>query len=76
MGVTKHLCIPLILFIIPYFESSFRNLRGYINQYIKLNTALNNSLKNLDLSHSIYEDGIKIIKKYFNQPILRAKNYK
>ena len=32
-----------------------------------MNTALNNSLKNLDLSHSIYEDGIKIIKKYFNQ---------
>ena len=34
-----------------------------INQYIKLNNALNDSLKNLDLSHSIYEDGIKIIKK-------------
>ena len=61
------LLIAFILFIIPYFESSFRNLRRYINQYIKLNTALNNSLKKLDLSHSIYEDGIKIIKKYFNQ---------
>tara|TARA_Y100000816_G_scaffold152233_1_gene108424 strand:- start:301 stop:756 length:456 start_codon:yes stop_codon:yes gene_type:complete len=61
------LFIALILFIIPYFESSFRNLKRYINHYIKFNTALNNSLKSLDMSHLIYEDGIKIIKKYFEQ---------
>ena len=32
-----------------------------------MNTALNNSLKNLDLADSIYEDGTRIIIKYFNQ---------
>jgi len=61
------LFLALMLFIIPYFESSFRNLKRYLNHYIKLNTALNNSLKSLDLAHSIYEDGTRIIIKYFNQ---------
>jgi len=69
------LFLALILFIIPYFESSFKNLKRYLNNYIKLNTALNNSLKSLDLAHSIYEDGTRIIIKYFNQKnILSSKN--
>tara|TARA_B100000214_G_scaffold336367_1_gene280266 strand:+ start:30 stop:1736 length:1707 start_codon:yes stop_codon:yes gene_type:complete len=69
------LFMALILFIMPYFESSFKNLKGFINQYVKFNTALNNSFKSIDLTHSIYANGTKIIIRYFFQKnILSSKN--
>ena len=40
------------------FESSFRNLREYINQYIKLNTALNNSLKAIESVNKGLKEGL------------------
>ena len=67
--------IALIFFILPYFESTFFKLRNYINEYIKLNTALNNAIKSLEVTNSVHGDGIKIIIKYFFQKnILSTEN--
>ena len=67
--------IALIFFILPYFESTFVKLRSYINELIKLNTALNNAVKSLEVTNSVHDDGIKIITKYFFQKnILSTKN--
>ena len=69
------LIISLLLFIIPFFDSSFKKLKKFINNFIKVNTALNNAIKSIESSNSIYEDGTKIIIKYFYQKnILSTKN--
>ena len=69
------LIISLLLFIIPFFDSSFKKLKKFINNFIKVNTALNNAIKSIESSSSIYEDGTKIIIKYFYQKnILSTKN--
>ena len=59
------LIISLLLFIMPFFDSLFKKLKGFINNFIKVNTALNSAIKSLESSSSIYEDGTKIIIKYF-----------
>ena len=59
----------------PFFDSSFKKLKKFINNFIKVNTALNNAIKSIESSNSIYEDGTKIIIKYFYQKnILSTKN--
>ncbi len=64
-----------MLFMLPYFESSFSKIRSYINELIKLNNALNNAVKSLDIANSVHVDGTKIIIKYFFQKnILSTKN--
>ena len=69
------LIISLLLFITPFFDSSFKRLRRFINDFIKVNSALNNAIKSLELTNSIYTDGTKIIIKYFYQKnILSTKN--
>tara|TARA_B100000965_G_scaffold67420_1_gene52978 strand:- start:1853 stop:3559 length:1707 start_codon:yes stop_codon:yes gene_type:complete len=69
------LFIALILFILPYFESTFVKLRSYMNEFIKLNTALNSAVKSLEITNSVHDDGMKIIIKYFFQKnILSTKN--
>ena len=69
------LIISLLLFIMPFFDSSFKKLKKFINNFIKVNTALNNAIKSIESSSSIYEDGTKIIIKYFYQKnILSTKN--
>ena len=69
------LIISLLLFIMPFFDSSFKKLKKFINNFIKVNTALNNAIKSIESSNSIYEDGTKIIIKYFYQKnILSTKN--
>jgi len=69
------LIISLLLFIMPFFGSSFKKLKKFINNFIKVNTALNNAIKSIESSNSIYEDGTKIIIKYFYQKnILSTKN--
>ena len=61
------LIISLLLFIMPFFDSSFKKLKKFINNFIKVNTALNSAIKSIESSNSIYDDGIKIIIKYFYQ---------
>ena len=69
------LIISLLLFIMPFFGSSFKKLKKFINNFIKVNTALNSAIKSIESSNSIYDDGIKIIIKYFYQKnILSTKN--
>jgi len=69
------LIISLLLFIIPFFDSSFKKLKKFINNFIKVNTALNNAIKSIESSNFIYDDGTKIIIKYFYQKnILSTKN--
>jgi len=69
------LIISLLLFIIPFFDSSFKKLKKFINNFIKVNTALNSAIKSIESSNSIYDDGTKIIIKYFYQKnILSTKN--
>jgi hypothetical protein len=69
------LIISLLLFIMPFFDSSFKKFKKFINNFIKVNTALNNAIKSIESSSSIYEDGTKIIIKYFYQKnILSTKN--
>ena len=61
------LFVSLVLFTLPYFTSSFVKLRSYINEYIKLNTALNNAIHSIEETNSVHENGMKIIIKYFFQ---------
>ena len=61
------LFVALVLFTLPYFTSSFVKLRSYINEYIKLNTALNNAIRSIEETNSVHENGMKIIIKYFFQ---------
>ena len=61
------LIISLLLFIMPFFDSLFKKLKKFINNFIKVNTALNSAIKSIESSNSIYDDGIKIIIKYFYQ---------
>ena len=61
------LFVALVLFTLPYFTSSFVKLRSYINEYIKLNTALNNAIQSIEETNSVHENGMKIIIKYFFQ---------
>ena len=61
------LFVALVLFTLPYFTSSFVKLRSYINEYIKLNTALNNAIHSIEETNSVHENGMKIIIKYFLQ---------
>lgn len=69
------LIISLLLFITPFFDSSFKRLRRFINDFIKVNSALNNAIKSLESTNSIYIDGTKIIIMYFYQKnILSTKN--
>ena len=69
------LIISLLLFIIPFFDSSFKKLKKFINNFVKVNTALNSAIKSIESSNSIYDDGTKIIIKYFYQKnILSTKN--
>ena len=69
------LIISLLLLITPFFDSSFKRLRKFINDFIKVNSALNNAIKSLESTNSIYTDGTKIIIKYFYQKnILSTKN--
>ena len=69
------LIISLLLFITPFFDSSFKRLRRFINDFIKVNSALNNAIKSLESTNSIYIDGTKIIITYFYQKnILSTKN--
>ena len=69
------LIISLLLLITPFFDSSFRRLRKFINDFIKVNSALNNAIKSLESTNSIYIDGTKIIIMYFYQKnILSTKN--
>ena len=69
------LIISLLLFITPFFDSSFKRLRRFINDFIKVNSALNNAIKSLESTNSIYIDGTKIIIRYFYQKnILSTKN--
>ena len=69
------LIISLLLFITPFFDSSFKRLRKFINDFIKVNSALNNAIKSLESTNSIYIDGTKIIIRYFYQKnILSTKN--
>ena len=69
------LIISLLLFITPFFDSSFKRLRKFINDFIKVNSALNNAIKSLESTNSIYIDGTKIIIMYFYQKnILSTKN--
>tara|TARA_X000001036_G_scaffold135182_1_gene128014 strand:+ start:4223 stop:5929 length:1707 start_codon:yes stop_codon:yes gene_type:complete len=69
------LIISLVLFIAPFFDSSFKRLRKFINEFIKVNSALNNAIKSLESTNSIYIDGTKIIIRYFYQKnILSTKN--
>ena len=69
------LIISLLLFIMPFFDSSFKKLKKFINNFIKVNTALNSAIKSIESSNSIYDDGTKIIIKYFYQKnILSTKN--
>ena len=69
------LIISLLLFIIPFFDSSFKKLKKFINNFVKVNTALNSTIKSIESSNSIYDDGTKIIIKYFYQKnILSTKN--
>ena len=69
------LIISLLLFITPFFESSFKRIRKFINDFIKVNSALNNAIKSLESTNSIYIDGTKIIIMYFYQKnILSTKN--
>ena len=69
------LIISLLLFITPFFNSSFKRLRRFINDFIKVNSALNNAIKSLESTNSIYIDGTKIIIMYFYQKnILSTKN--
>ena len=69
------LFIALVLFILPYFKSSFVKLRSYINDYIKLNTALNNAINSIEETNSVHEEGLKIIKKYcFQKNMLSTEN--
>jgi len=69
------LIISLLVFITPFFDSSFKKLKKFINNFVKVNTALNSAIKSIESSNSIYDDGIKIIIKYFYQKnILCTKN--
>ena len=69
------LIISLLLFIMPFFDSSFKKLKKFINNFVKVNTALNSAIKSIESSNSIYDDGTKIIIKYFYQKnILSTKN--
>ena len=69
------LIISLLLLIAPFFDSSFKRLRRFINDFIKVNSALNNAIKSLESTNSIYTDGTKIIIMYFYQKnILSTKN--
>ena len=69
------LIISLLLLITPFFDSSFKRLRRFINDFIKVNSALNNAIKSLESTNSIYIDGTKIIIMYFYQKnILSTKN--
>ena len=69
------LIISLLLFITPFFDSSFKRLRRFINDFIKVNSALNNAIKSLESTNSIYIDGTKIIIMYFYEKnILSTKN--
>ena len=69
------LIISLLLFITPFFDSSFKRLRKFINDFIKVNSALNNAIKSLESTNSIYIDGTKIIIMYFYEKnILSTKN--
>ena len=69
------LIISLLLVITPFFDSSFKRLRKFINDFIKVNSALNNAIKSLESTNSIYIDGTKIIIMYFYQKnILSTKN--
>ena len=69
------LIISLLLLITPFFDSSFKRLRKFINDFIKVNSALNNAIKSLESTNSIYIDGTKIIIMYFYQKnILSTKN--
>ena len=69
------LIISLLLFIIPFFDSSFKKIKKFINNFIKVNTALSSAIKSIESSNSIYDDGTKIIIKYFYQKnILSTKN--
>ena len=61
------LFVALVLFTLPHFTSSFIKLRSYINEYIKLNTALNNAIHSIEETNSVHENGMKIIIKYFFQ---------
>ena len=69
------LIISALLFIMPFFDSSFKKLKKFINNFIKVNTALNRTIKSIESSNSIYDDGTKIIIEYFYQKnILGTKN--
>ena len=69
------LIISVLLFIMPFFDSSFKKLKKFINNFIKVNTALNSAIKSIESSNSIYDDGTKIIIEYFYQKnILGTKN--
>ena len=61
------LFVALVLFTLPYFTSSFVKLKSYMNEYIKLNTALNNAIYSIEETNSVHENGMKIIIKYFFQ---------
>lgn len=61
------LFVALVLFTLPYFTSSFVKLKSYMNEYIKLNTALNNAIHSIEETNSVHENGMKIIIKYFFQ---------
>ena len=69
------LIISLLFFITPFFDSSFKRLRKFINDFIKVNSALSNAIKSLESTNSIYFDGTKIIIRYFYEKnILSTKN--
>ncbi len=61
------LSISLILFVIPFFKSKFDSVKNLILNFMSIKSALNNAINSLNESESLYNDGSKIIVKFFYQ---------
>ena len=61
------LSISLIFFVIPFFKSKFDSVKNLIFNFMSVKSALNNAINSLNESESLYNDGSKIIIKFFYQ---------
>ena len=61
------LSISLIFFVIPFFKSKFDSVKNLILNFMSVKSALNNAMNSLNESESLYNDGSKIIIKFFYQ---------
>lgn len=66
-GVIYILTLSLILFVMPFFQSTFKLLQHKILSFILIQSAMNQLIDRFNSTNSIFLDGPRIITDYFYQ---------